>query len=125
MDIDYERIGKRIAVLRRTKGLTQAQLAEKADITNNFLSHIGRSYSIPSLETLLKICDAPDCSPDAILVGVKQEPLGITPHKNCSLPPIKAGGSSFLFPLSDAEQSRNYLASTLAMCSISSSTLLE
>ncbi len=75
MDIDYEQIGKRIAVLRRTKGSTQAQPAEKADITNNFLSRIGRSYSTPSLETFLKICDALDRSPDAILVSVKRDSI--------------------------------------------------
>lgn len=73
MNIDYNLLGKRIALLRKGKGITQAQLAEKADITNNFLSHIERSYSIPSLETLIKICDALDVTPDTVLLGAKTD----------------------------------------------------
>ena len=73
MDIDYNLIGKRIATIRKSKGLTQAQLAESADITNNFLSHIERSHSIPSLETLIKICDALDVTPNQILLGTKTD----------------------------------------------------
>ena len=63
MAVDYNRIGKRIAELRKSRGMTQASLAEKAEITNNFLSHIERSYSIPSLETLVRICDALGVTP--------------------------------------------------------------
>ena len=69
MAVDYNRIGKRIAELRKSRGMTQASLAEKAEITNNFLSHIERSYSIPSLETLVRICDALGVTPDAVLLG--------------------------------------------------------
>ena len=43
MAVDYNRIGKRIAELRKSRGMTQASLAEKAEITNNLLSHIERS----------------------------------------------------------------------------------
>ena len=44
-----------------------------AEITNNFLSHIERSYSIPSLETLVRICDALGVTPDAVLLGTATE----------------------------------------------------
>lgn len=71
MDIDYSLIGKRIASIRKGQGITQAKLAEKADITNNFLSHIERSHSIPSLETLVNICEALDVTPDTVLLGTK------------------------------------------------------
>ena len=73
MAVDYNRIGKRIAELRKSRGMTQASLAEKAEITNNFLSHIERSYSIPSLETLVRICDALGVTPDAVLLGTATE----------------------------------------------------
>ena len=71
MAVDYNRIGKRIAELRKSRGMTQASLAEKAEITNNFLSHIERSYSIPSLETLVRICDALGVT--AVLLGTATE----------------------------------------------------
>ena len=73
MAVDYNLIGKRIADLRKGKGMTQAQLAEQAEITNNFLSHIERSYSIPSLETLVRLCDALGVTPDAVLLGTATE----------------------------------------------------
>ena len=73
MAVDYSLIGKRIAELRKSRGMTQASLAEKAEITNNFLSHIERSYSIPSRETLVRICDALEVTPDAVLLGTATE----------------------------------------------------
>ena len=72
MAVDYNRIGKRIAELRKSRGMTQASLAEKAEITNNFLSHIERSYSIPSLETLMKLCAALEITPNELLLGTSQ-----------------------------------------------------
>lgn len=69
MAVDYSLIGKRIATARKECGLTQDKLAEKADISNNYLSHIETSRSIPSLETLVSICDALDVTPDYLLLG--------------------------------------------------------
>ncbi|WP_418704038.1 helix-turn-helix domain-containing protein [Anaerotruncus massiliensis (ex Liu et al. 2021)] len=37
MYMDYSLLGRRIAYLRRRKGLTQEQLAERADVTNNYI----------------------------------------------------------------------------------------
>lgn len=69
MAIDYRLIGKRIATIRKRQRLSQEQLAEKADISNNYLSHIETSRSIPSLETLMNICIALDITPDQLLLG--------------------------------------------------------
>ena len=69
MYIDYQLLGKRIAKLRRERGLTQERVAELADISNNFISHIETSRSIPSLETVLKLCDVLQVTPDALLLG--------------------------------------------------------
>lgn len=69
MNIDYALLGKRIAKVRIDKGLTQDRLSEMAGITNNYLSNIERSRSIPSLETLMSICSALDVTPNHILIG--------------------------------------------------------
>ena len=69
MNIDYEILGKRIAILRKKKSLTQEKLSEKAEITNNYLSNIENNHSIPSLETLIKICSALEVTPNEILLG--------------------------------------------------------
>lgn len=69
MNIDYALLGQRIASLRTKKGLTQEKLSEMAGITNNYLSNIERSRSIPSLETLMSLCAALDVTPNHILIG--------------------------------------------------------
>ncbi|WP_066452870.1 helix-turn-helix domain-containing protein [Anaerotruncus rubiinfantis] len=69
MTIDYNLMGRRIAEIRKKRGLTQEKLAEMADLTNNFISHIETCRSIPSLETIVKLCDALSVTPDEILLG--------------------------------------------------------
>lgn len=69
MNIDYSLLGKRITKQRTTQGLTQEKLAEKAGITNNYLSNIERNRSIPSLETLMSLCTALNTTPNELLIG--------------------------------------------------------
>jgi len=68
MEIDYNKMGQRIKWLREQKRLTQEQLAEVIDMSNNYISNIENNRSIPSLETLVKICNALDTTPDYILL---------------------------------------------------------
>ncbi len=51
-------IGHRIKQIRIAKGLQGIQLAEKAGITNVYLSYLESGTKIPSIVTLQKICDA-------------------------------------------------------------------
>jgi transcriptional regulator with XRE-family HTH domain len=48
-------LGKNIKLLRKQKGLTQAVLAEKTDISIIFLSSIERGIKFPKPDTLGKI----------------------------------------------------------------------
>lgn len=73
MTIDYSAVGKRISLTRKNRGMTQEQLAEKAELSNIYISHIENSRSIPSLETLMKLCSALDITPDEVLLGTKQD----------------------------------------------------
>lgn len=69
MALDYQQIGRRIAVRRRALGLKQVQVCERCDINSNYLSNIERAKSIPSLEVFVRICQALDTTPDELLVG--------------------------------------------------------
>lgn len=53
-------IGNRITELRKLKGLTQNELAEKARITQNNLSRIETGKYSPGLDILMRIADALD-----------------------------------------------------------------
>ena len=68
MVIDYQQLGKRLAAQRKLCRLTQERLAEKTDLANNYISNIETGRSIPSLETLCKLCEALDVTPNDLLL---------------------------------------------------------
>jgi transcriptional regulator with XRE-family HTH domain len=51
-------LGRRIHLFRKQSRLTQAALAEKAKISNEFMSGIERGARLPSLVTLEKLAEA-------------------------------------------------------------------
>lgn len=69
MRLDYTEIGKRIARRRRKLGLKQAQVCERAGISDKYLSCIERATSIPSLEVVVRLALALDTTPDEFLSG--------------------------------------------------------
>lgn len=69
MTLDYSLIGVRIQKRRKRLKLTQEQVAECADISNQHMSNIERAKSIPSTETIMKLAAALDTTPDEFLVG--------------------------------------------------------
>lgn len=69
MQLDYAQIGKRIARRRKELGLKQAEVCERAEISDKYLSCIERATSIPSLEVLIRLALALDTTPDEFLTG--------------------------------------------------------
>ncbi|MCI5893212.1 MAG: helix-turn-helix domain-containing protein [Clostridiales bacterium] len=64
--MDYYRIGARIKEMRMKQGMTQESLAEKADISTNFLACIEIGKRKGSFETYAKIVEALGTSFDYI-----------------------------------------------------------
>lgn len=56
-------MGKRIAELRKRKGLTQVQLAYSIGMEKSNYNVIEKGKSNPQFLTLIKICDALECQP--------------------------------------------------------------
>lgn len=65
--MNYIDLGHRVRSLRKKQNLTQEQLAERIDVSASFMGHIERGSRVASLETLVKLCDALDTSPDYLL----------------------------------------------------------
>ncbi len=65
--IDYKSIGARIRTVRLAKKMTQEQLAEAAGVGVTHISHIETGNSIPSLQVMIDIINALDCSADELL----------------------------------------------------------
>lgn len=52
------RLGARIKALRKSRGYSQEQLADKCDITSKYLSRLEVGQQSPSIETLGKLAEA-------------------------------------------------------------------
>jgi transcriptional regulator with XRE-family HTH domain len=71
MENIYKTVGKRAREERRRLKLTQEELAEKADISANFLGHIERGTKRPTLNTLKKIADVLQIPMEALFATEK------------------------------------------------------
>ena len=67
--IDYHIIGAKIRELRLERNMTQAALAEAADLSIPYLSHIERAMKKPSLKSLVQISNALGVTLDCLLTG--------------------------------------------------------
>ena len=65
--MDYTALGNRVRSLRRSAGLTQAELAEQVGISASFLGHIERGTRVLSVDTLTALCDALYVTADELL----------------------------------------------------------
>lgn len=65
--IDYLSMGKRIRLSRRNAGFTQEVLAEKINVTPPYISRIETGSAIPSLQTLVDICNALNITVDDLM----------------------------------------------------------
>lgn len=63
-------IGKNIRKFREIKKLRQKDLAEKTDLTTNYIGMIERGEKIPSLETFINILNSLGVSADMVLSDV-------------------------------------------------------
>jgi len=69
VELNYIGIGQRIAKRRLQMGLKQNMLAERLDLSNNYLSSIERGKEKPSLEVIVNICNALQVTPDYLMMG--------------------------------------------------------
>lgn len=86
-EVDYKRVGLRIRQARQQAGMTQAELGEAVDCSNNHISHIESGQTKVSLTLLLRLSyaldtsldffllDTPYARRDALLAGALQKKL--------------------------------------------------
>ena len=66
-------IGETIASLRKKKGMTQNDLAEKMNVTDKAVSKWERDLSCPDINTISKLADILDVSVEELLKVKKQD----------------------------------------------------
>lgn len=67
------RLGKRIRLFRNQSGLTQAQLAEKTGLSDNFIGLIERGIKQPTIDTLHKIVKSLDVTLEELFKNTTEE----------------------------------------------------
>ena len=65
--MDKLTMGGRIKETRKMQGLTQEQLAEKVDVTLEYISQIERGLKMPSMQVFIKLVEVLDVSADYLL----------------------------------------------------------
>lgn len=70
MKDDFIETGARILQVRKERGLTREGLAERADISVQFLADIERGAKSMTISTLRKLCAALNVTTDFIVNGV-------------------------------------------------------
>ena len=64
---------ERIAVIRKTKGLTQGQLGELVGVTRQAVSKWESGQAVPDALTIAKLCQELNLSADYVLLGKETE----------------------------------------------------
>ena len=78
---DFRTIGNKLLAIRKRAGLTQSEVAEAANLSDRTYADIERGTVNMRIETILKICDSLNITPDVILteenpsLSAKQEEL--------------------------------------------------
>ena len=65
---DVHIIGNKLLTFRKEKGLTQAEVAELAEVSDRTYADIERGSTNMRMETLVSICKALNITPDQILI---------------------------------------------------------
>lgn len=71
--MELETIGRNIKKYRIEKKLRQEDLAEKTDLSSNYIGMVERGEKTPSLETFISILNALEISVDMVLADVLKQ----------------------------------------------------
>ncbi len=78
MNIDYKEVGRRMSKRRKELGLKQYQVCEMIDVNYKYISNLETGRSAPSLEVIMKLCDALQTTPDYLLLGTDRPESDVT-----------------------------------------------
>lgn len=78
MNIDYKEVGRRMSKRRKELGLKQYQVCEIIDVNYKYISNLETGRSAPSLEVIMKICEALQTTPDYLLLGTDRPEGDVT-----------------------------------------------
>lgn len=75
-------LGDKLFELRKSKNLTQDDVAEKLNVTRQTISKWETNQSIPEFDKIVPLCELYGISPNELLIGEKEEPEIIDNEKS-------------------------------------------
>ena len=65
-------VGKYLRKAREAAGLTQTELAEKADVHRTYVSMLERNEKSPTLEVFFRLCKALETPPSKLIAKIER-----------------------------------------------------
>ena len=88
--MDAQKVGRRIQEVRKARGLTQAELSLKVDLSTKYISNIECGFKMPKLNTFVAIANALQCDANLLLSDVldvtTSQESGLVSQKLLDLP---------------------------------------
>jgi len=92
-----EQIGINIAQLRKEKGLTQAELAQKLNYSDKAVSKWERGESVPDVLTMIQMAQELGVRVDELIYGREERPGSLPVKRRSSKPAIQALASMLVW----------------------------
>ena len=88
--MDAQKVGRRIQEVRKSRGLTQAELSQMVDLSTKYISNIECGFKMPKLDTFVSIVNALQCDANLLLTDVldvtTSQESGLVSKKLLALP---------------------------------------
>lgn len=68
--MDAQKAGRRIQEMRKSRGLTQAELSQMVDLSPKYISNVECGFKTPKLNTFVSIANALQCDANLLLSDV-------------------------------------------------------
>lgn len=68
--MDAQKVGRRIQEARKSRGLTQAELAQMVDLSTKYISNVECGFKTPKLNIFVSIANALQCDANLLLSDV-------------------------------------------------------
>lgn len=70
MLVDSQKVGRRIQEVRKSRGITQSELAQRVDLSTKYISNIECGFKTPTMDTFVAIANALQCDANSLLSDV-------------------------------------------------------
>ena len=68
--MDSQKMGRRIQEVRKSRGITQSELAQRVDLSTKYISNIECGFKTPTMDTFIAIANALQCDANSLLSDV-------------------------------------------------------